>query len=159
MRHRRWTGRKYAWLSRPVSMVSSPGSPRKPSRRRCFPHWTLRPGTLWTGTVHLETEEKCRLTSGISKTSGMTDTFLLSVMWRSVRTYFDWTTVSRTTPSISKARRELTCSNRRILLGKVLKSTDVPFDFTDMLVETISICVLPQFVIFLGQDAVIWLLQ
>lgn len=54
----RWTHRKFSWLWWPVLKVSFPCSPHKPSRRQCSPHWTPRPGTLWTGTVHLENRRR-----------------------------------------------------------------------------------------------------
>lgn len=63
----RQTRCKSSWLSRQVLSVWFPCSPHRPSRRRCSPRWTLRPGTLGRGTVHLKTRGDHRRLALFSK--------------------------------------------------------------------------------------------
>lgn len=59
-------------------------------------------------SVWAQGRKKGELTS--RKKPGVTETSASGVMWS---THFDWTAVCQTTPSISKARRHLTCRKRR----------------------------------------------
>ena len=131
--HSRWTRRKFSWLWWPVLKVSLSCSRRKPSRKRCSPRWTLRPGKLWTGTVHLEKRKESQERVNIwqsSQTRGTIRTFAPGVIWR---THFDCTTASQRTPSISKARLHLTCwGTEKATWRKVLKIPVVHFNFTDL---------------------------
>lgn len=157
----RWTRRISSWLWWPVWRVWFPCSPHKTGKRRCSPHWTLRPGRLWTGKVHLETGgESFWATCQLETHEWMNDWdfFLSGVTWR---TYFDWTTVCRTTPSTSTARLRSTCRETSTSWGEALIVTAVCFYLSKMLKNRSWRRILPQFIVFLwlASDAVICLLE
>lgn len=154
----RWTRRISSWLWWPVLRFWFPCSPHKPGKRRCSPRWTLRPGRLWTGTVHLETAGQRLHPLVISKHMEWLRHFLSGVTWR---TYFDWTTACRTTHSMSAARRQSTCRETSTSWGEALIVTAVCFNLPEMVKNRRWMWILPQFIVFLwlAGDAVICLLE